>query len=568
MATTSYGALGSKKNLNKLLSGLGKKPVGGSSSSNNKPSSGGSSGGSNPYGQFGSMENLTSFVNSVRNVPDSDVATINKNLRNAGIQNFNYKPTQAVEAQTIADMNNMTPIPFQPMPTADAIEANAVVGSFGTVQDLVNQESSEQTAWNQEIARMQNERSKFAKDFDLGETYQDLQKQAGIPDITKQLQQANLQLAQMQSQYQMTNQELAQQAIPQPFVIGLQNELAKTAAIQIGAQASYVQALQGNLDLANHYVDKIIEMEAKDYERKYNAMTDNLNLAMNFLDRADKKQAQAIQYELDLKKADYSNMLDVKKSSMQNALLNGADSGTIQSIANAQTTEEVYSAAGRFGVDPTVQSQLRTASLQQQLLQQELAANADTNNGYLSDTDIKNIDNSPQGKALKVSADLKIKMNNYQDLVNEKGMALFGKDKAILDNAYKELQLAYKEAANLGVLAGPDMEIIETAVRSATPGIFGNVWNVATGGGGTRKLLANLDQAQTTLNSAAQANLDQLYARNPKYENSLYVDSLIMPFSQDLLKPLEIQQMDRVIGDIPGTNSVSTDLSLDEINPY
>jgi hypothetical protein len=306
-------------------------------------------------------------------VPDSDVATINKNLRNAGIQNFNYSPTQTIEAQTIADMNNMTPIPFQPMPVGDMAQANALVGSVGQTQDLQSQYTQQAKEEQQAIIEMQNQKNQLASQFNLPETYRDLQKEAGIPGITKQLQQANLQLAQMQSQYQMTNQELAQQTVPQAFVIGQQNELAKTAAIQIGAQAAYVQALQGNLDLANHYVDKMIDLQAKDFEVKYNAMSDNINLAMKFLDNTLQKEAQQVQFKLDLQKADYSNMLDVKKSSMQNALLNGADSGTIQAIANAQTTEEVYSAAGRYAVDPTVQAQLETERLQQQVLRLNIA---------------------------------------------------------------------------------------------------------------------------------------------------------------------------------------------------
>lgn len=370
MATDSkYGALGSKKNLNKLLSKVGAKPLGGGSSSNNKPSSGSSS---NPYGQFGSMENLTNFVNSVQNVPDSDVATINKNLKKAGIQNFNYTPTQAIEAQTVADMTNMTPIPFQPTPTPDANAFNSFATSALSTQDLVNQESAEQKAWNQKVMEMQSDKNEFVSTFDLSDKYQDLQKDYGVPELTKQLQQENLKLTQMQNNWKASNMALEQQAIPQPFVIGQQNELAKTAALEIGAQAAIVSAYQGNLELANHYVDKMIDLEAKDYENKYNAYTDNINLAMDFLDRADKKQAQAIQYELDIKKQEHNNMLSVKESSMKNALLNNAPASVTQAIQKAQTTEEVYSAAGRFAVDPTVQAQLQTERLQQQKLLQEI----------------------------------------------------------------------------------------------------------------------------------------------------------------------------------------------------
>ena len=358
MATNAFGSLGSAANVNKLVSALGGKTV--SESTLNKAASGGGTSSktttaTNPYGQFGSLENLTKFVNSVQNVPDSDVATINKNLRSAGIQNFNYTPTQAIEAQNIADMNNMTPIPFQPTPSPDADAFNSFAGAALSTQDLVNQKSAEQTAWEQEIMKMNSEKNKLFSDFDLTDKFQDLQKDYGVPELTKQLQQENLKLAQMQNNWKASNMALEQQAIPQPFVIGQQNELAKTAALEIGAQAAIVAAYQGNLELANHYVDKMIDLEARDYENKYRAYQDNINLAMNFLDRADKKQAQAIQYELDIRKQEHDQMLSVKESSMKNALLNNAPASVTQAIQKAQTTEEVYSAAGRYAVDPTAQ---------------------------------------------------------------------------------------------------------------------------------------------------------------------------------------------------------------------
>jgi len=285
-----------------------------------------------------------------------------------------YDKNAPFDASQIAGKDN---IPFQST-QSNLADANAFVASVGQTQGI-------QTAYDQEVAQReadlakeQSKLSKLADSFNLTKQYDKLQKQSGIPDITKQLQQANLQLSQMQSQYQMTNQELAQQTVPQPFVIGQQNELAKTAAIQIGAQASYVQALQGNLDLANHYVDKMIDMQAKDFEVKYNAQKYNLELAFGFLDRADAKQAKAIDFQLDLQKADYADMLETKRASMQNALLNGAPQSVISEIASATTSAEVYSAAGRYAKDAVAASQLYTDSLQQQKLRQDISGGGES----------------------------------------------------------------------------------------------------------------------------------------------------------------------------------------------
>ena len=122
-----------------------------------------------------------------------------------------------------------------------------------------------------------------------------------------------------------------------------------------------------------------------------------------------------------------------------------------------------------------------------------------------------------------------------------------GPKKAVLENAYTELQLAYKEAANLGVLNGPDLGLVESAIRSATPGFFGNAGNILRLGGGTRNLVANLEQAQTTLNSAASLHAEQLYARDPAYQSSLYVQSLLLPFGDELMTSAERAEMDAIL---------------------
>ena len=271
----------------------------------------------------------------------------------------------------VADMQTGE-VPLQPETGANIADFNAFTGSIGQTQAYQTQYDAEVAQREADVAKQQGNLNKLTESFNLPSAYAKLQKQQGIPDITKQLQEANLQLTQMQSQYQMTNQELAQQTIPEAFVIGQQNELAKTASIRIGAQAAYVQALQGNLELANHYVDKMIDLQAQDYEAKYTAQSNNLNIAMKFLDTSYQKQAQQVQFKMDLQKADYSNMLDVKKASMQNALLNGAPAGVIQAISVAKTSDEVYSAAGRYAVDPMAQAQLRTEQLQQAKLLQDL----------------------------------------------------------------------------------------------------------------------------------------------------------------------------------------------------
>ena len=322
---------------------------------------------------------------AARQPGSASLSSVNKQLSKLGSVP-QYDPKAPVDANTVADMQNQVTPPFVSAPMDGIEQANGFVASTAVPTQMQTAYDAEVAQREFELQKGQKDLDKFAKSFDLGEKYQDLQQEAGIPDITKQLQQANLQLSQMQSQYAMTNQELAQQEVPQPFVIGQQNELAKTASLQLGAQASYVQALQGNYDLANHYVDKMIEMEQADFQQQYEAKKYNLNIAMEFLSRADAKQAKMIDFELDKQKADYSQMLSTKEATMKNALLNGASQSVIQAISRSKTTDDIYSAAGRFAVDPMAQAQLTTERLQQDRLRQEMSGGSGS-----GAPDVKNI---------------------------------------------------------------------------------------------------------------------------------------------------------------------------------
>lgn len=231
-----------------------------------------------------------------------------------------------------------------------------------------------------------------------------------------------------------------------------------------------------------------------------------------------------------------------------NALQNGAPASLVSKMRQAASPEHAIAIGGQYvGL---LDRQYKIAQINK-IGMDNLIAEAEANDrkrGILNDKDIKAIDTSPQGKSLNVAANLKLKLSTYQDLVEKYGFETFGANKATLESAYTELQLAYKEAANLGVLNGPDLGLVEKAIRSATPGLFGNIGNVLRLGQGTRNLTANLEQAQSTLNNAASLHLEQLYARDPAYRDSLYIKSLTLPFGDELLLSDELADMDAVAG--------------------
>lgn len=532
-------------------------------------SSGGGSGSKNPL-VFDSPAYHQQFGSNASNYKGSGSASdqaLERDIQDFRMSNPNLVADAAKfgKFETPIRPENMVtdaPVPFQAAPT-NIPGATGLIESIGETQQASQAIQTEEDAQKAEVIKQNEALNQLAQRFDPAEMYEDLQKETGANDIRKQLQQANLTLSQMQSEYQKTNQSLQQQQVPTPFIIGQQNELAETAAIKIGAQASYVQALQGNLELANHYVDKMIDLEQKNFEVKYQTATNNLNLAMTFLERGDQKRAQELQFKMDLAKTEHSQFTSDKSIGMKNALLNGAPQSVVQEIAASKNVAELQSAGGKYLTDSLAASQLQTQRLQQIQIQQEIAAANDVDSGILDDQDIKNIDNSPQGKKINALVNFKSKLNRYQQLVEEYGTEAFGKDKQALDSAYTEVQLEYKNVAELGVLAGPDMELIESAIKDATPGFWGQVGNIVTFGGNTRAVKTSIDEAQNAINTAAQYNSDTLYARNPKYEQSDYVQALMLPFQNDLVTPTQYQEMDSILMGTEGFDQLlDTDLDF------
>lgn len=147
-------------------------------------------------------------------------------------------------------------------------------------------------------------------------------------------------------------------------------------------------------------------------------------------------------------------------------------------------------------------------------------------NVYLPEKDIKAIDSSAEGKKLKALGELKRSTKTYQDLVNQHGVEIYGANRSALESAYADLKVKWKEAANLGALTGPDLELIVDAVKPAT-GIGGIKAKLVGGLGGIKK---SLDQLLTTTDTEADVAKDLIASKKSSYGNSSYLQELYSPF--------------------------------------
>lgn len=314
------------------------------------------------------------------------------------------------------------------------------------------------------------------------------------------------------------------------------------------ADLSVIQmGVQGRYDSAKAIADRAVDAQLEQSKNELEAMSLMYERNKDLFTQAEQREFETMQGDRNRKLEQEAVEKKTISDLSLDALQNGASPTIAAQMRQAKTVDDAMKIGGQYvgALDRAYKiAQINKIGIDTLKAKSELA---DINSGVMTQDDIKAIDQSPQGKQLQTASNLKLKLSAYQALVEKHGFETFGPEKATLENAYTELQLAYKEAANLGVLNGPDLTLVESAIRSATPGVIGNLLNIASFGGGTRNLRSNLEQAQTTLNAAAGLNAEQLYARNPKYRDSAYVQSILLPFGDELITSNEVNEMDAIL---------------------
>lgn len=207
-----------------------------------------------------------------------------------------------------------------------------------------------------------------------------------------------------------------------------------------------------------------------------------------------------------------------------NALQNGAPNSLAQQALKSSSVESIIPLLGGYvGRLDKIYKQKQIDYLDSQILEK----NNDLLSGNLTDTEIKAIDTSPQGKKMTTLSDLKTSAMAYQALVNQYGLQQTGAGRTLLENAYAELQIKWKEAANLGALTGPDLQLIQDSVKPATG--FRAAQTALTGGGAAG-IISGINQMLNRIDVDAARSYSELLSRNFKYKDSGYVTGLSLPF--------------------------------------
>jgi len=332
-----------------------------------------------------------------------------------------------------------------------------------------------------------------------------------------------------------------------PIEAGRQRQLQ----IEQMRAAAYASALSDDINLAQSAISDLLKIEFEKREQDNERLKLAYQKNRDSLERIDKKKADNMQ--LMIKERDRLFEQDrMQREAMYQvgyeAARNGASQSEVDAITNATSREDAMARAASYLSAPfraeqeqrDFQNKIALRSMAIQEAQLRLAQDKtrieneqralDIENGVLDEKELRDVDNSPQGKKVKSLGDLGLKLSAYQQLVKEYGTSSFGAEKSKLDAAYADLKIAYKTAAELGAIQAPDVPIIEGALRSAT---FSNPLSQAfykvTGSGTLSSINAGLDQAASLIQASGELNIQQLMQRNPKYSNSGYVQALVLP---------------------------------------
>lgn len=138
----------------------------------------------------------------------------------------------------------------------------------------------------------------------------------------------------------------------------------------------------------------------------------------------------------------------------------------------------------------------------------------------LSDKQRKEISVSAEKKALDSGRELTNALTRYRELVDKYGFETFGANKTALESAYADLKIKYKEAAGLGALTGPDIGILEEAIKPATgkSGLGAKFF-----AGGNEGIIKGIDDTLRAVQRGMVTKYDELATRFDKYTADEYL---------------------------------------------
>ncbi|MBS4082930.1 MAG: hypothetical protein KGZ73_05215 [Rhizobiales bacterium] len=326
----------------------------------------------------------------------------------------------------------------------------------------------------------------------------ELEVEQGIPELGKQLNEITKQIGQIQSEALAASEKSENRFAPTFDIRGEQAQIERQRAVRVFGLSAASEALQGNINLANDNVERALEAEFGGEQAKIENAKFLLQENWNTFNAEEKRRAEETLVQLNERERLLNEQKDTKAKIydvLKTAATNKADNATLERIRIAKTPEEAIALAGDFIRDPN--ADLQTELLGEQILtQRQNRANARVNQlieraalgdtAALQELGISNDGNKTRVTTKEASALNKEIASNDTYKAIDKALSSWralkeyekvavnpqnpiadpieaGKARATYNTALLQL----KEFYNLGVLNGPDLDILKELVPSS-----------------------------------------------------------------------------------------------------
>lgn len=303
------------------------------------------------------------------------------NGQNLGQAKFDTKTGKALTPTTQPPNNQSQVItsealkPVQPVnvpvaPVAPVDPVAPVAPTFTNEADRILQESEVEDTEAQQLGNKLSERIFSSLQNLTGEQQAlgEAQKEAGVGQFKKQLQDINSQILKKQAELQQDDirliqsvQNLEQQKIPMEFITGQQQSVQRDAQIaralkasEIGILNASALATQGNIALAMETAQQAVDLKYAPYKEEIALYKSQLEALAPILSRDEKKQAreQELKADLALKDLDKRQKND---EALQNMLVTASSQNApmdlLNRAKNAKTPSEAAMILGQYAGD-------------------------------------------------------------------------------------------------------------------------------------------------------------------------------------------------------------------------
>jgi len=299
--------------------------------------------------------NPNNFGTSVNPVTGQNTPGVTFNAPNAQNPYGSYSqntPVNPVISTNVLNQNGQMPtLPQQQQPTQpQSFTANIQTPQVTGVQPQTTQTTQPQNPQPQTM-QVQPLNTQFGDNKGVynriqglynqltgkGQRQQALEQQAGIPQISKEVQEISNELTTKKSAFDAEANRISGNAMTQEGLIGRTARLRREEAIELGGLSALLQAKQGNLESAKSEIDRTLKFEFEPIETQITALKDFYTMNQNDLSESQKIYLQA-RIARDQKATDL--FYDIKKSAYTDALESG-NKDLIAAISKAKSTDEV-----------------------------------------------------------------------------------------------------------------------------------------------------------------------------------------------------------------------------------